>query len=170
MPGLHRYLDAAGAPPDNGDWVNLRWYPGEQYVRPLWRHLKSVQRDYHERGHSDDFELYDIKDWTRESVAAYVEALLEDILADMAPSPPVDIDRAVRLGVEMARKQNAAGELPFQIDIDPEAVAYAEDHLKSHLERDLVSNPIGEVHSALLSYRFLKEPTWRRERRLYRPL
>ena len=57
----------------------------------------------------------------------------------------------------MARKQNAAGNLPFQIDVGPEAVAFATDHLKSKIERDLVSNPISTVHTGLLNYRFFKE-------------
>jgi hypothetical protein len=157
QPGLHRYLDAVGAPPDNGDWVNLRWYPAKQYVRELWNGLNSIQRDCRKRGHSDDFELYDIKDWTRESVATYVEARLGDILVDMEPAAPVDIYRAVHLGTEMARKQNAAGDLPFMIEVGPEAVAYAADRLKSKIERNCVYNPVTEVHSGLLSYRFLKE-------------
>ena len=152
-PGLHRYLDAAGAPPDNGDWTNPRWYPAKQYVRQLWRHLTSVQRD--ERGRLDDLELYGIEGWTRESVAAYVEARLADILADFAPTPPVDVDRTARLGTELARKQNAAGDLP-QIDVGPEAVAYATDRLKSKIERDLVCDPVAVFHSGLQSYSFLK--------------
>ena len=86
QPGLHRYLDAVGAPPDNGDWVNLRWYRAKQYVRELWNGLNSIQRDCRKRGHSDDFELYDINDWTRESVATYVEARPGDILVDMEPA------------------------------------------------------------------------------------
>ena len=157
QPGLHRYLDAVGAPPDNGDWVNLRWYRAKQYVRELWNGLNSIQRDCRKRGHSDDFELYDINDWTRESVATYVEARPGDILVDMEPAAPVDIYRAVHLGTEMARKQNAAGDLPFMIEVGPEAVAYAADRLKSKIERNCVYNPVTEVHSGLLSYRFLKE-------------
>ena len=55
----------------------------------------------------------------------------------------------------MARKQNADGELP-QVDLGPEAIAYATDRLRSKIERDCVYSPVSVVHSGLLSYRFLK--------------
>ena len=123
--GMIAYQKASGFDPDepsDGEFDDC-WAAGNDYVTKLWRHLNRVQRDYHEHGWLDDLELYGIAGWTRESVAAYVDARLADIIADMAPSPPVDVDRAVRVAVEMARKQNADGELPFQIDVGPEAVA-----------------------------------------------
>ena len=156
---ISAYQKALGFDPDEPPAVEFDdcWAAGNNYVTKLFSHLTSVQRDCRERGYSDDLELYGIEGWTRESVAAYVEARLGDILVDMVPTAPVDIDRAVRLGVEMARKQNAGGELPFQIDLGPEAVAYATDRLKSKIERDAVYNPVSVVHSGFLSYRFLKE-------------
>jgi AAA domain len=158
-PGMIAYQKASGFDPDepsDGEFDDC-WAAGNDYVKKLWRHLKSCMGDYRDRGSSDDLELYGVEGWTRESVEAYVEQRLEDILVDMAPTAPVDVYRAVHLGTEMARKQNAAGDLPFMIEVEPEAVAYAADRLKSKLERNLVSNPVTEVYSAFLSYRFLKE-------------
>jgi hypothetical protein len=66
-----------------------------------------------------------------------------------------DIDRAVRLGTEMAR--NTEDEQLGRIDIGPEALAYATDRLTSKIKRDAVYNPVGEVYSGLLSYGFLKK-------------
>jgi hypothetical protein len=158
-PGMIAYQKASGFDPDeppDGEFDDC-WAAGNAYVKKLWRHLKSLQRDYRDRGYSDDLELYGVEDWTREGVATYVEARLGDIIVDMALTAPVDIHRAVHLGTEMARKQNAAGDLPFMIEVDPEAVAYAVDRLKSKIERNCVYNPVTEVHSALLDYHFLKE-------------
>jgi hypothetical protein len=45
---------------------------------------KSIQRDHRDFGISVDLEVYGIADWTRESVAIYVEQRLEDILVDVA--------------------------------------------------------------------------------------
>ena len=155
---MHRYLEACGFDPNEpADGLDDCWDAGQAYIKGLWRALKSIQRDLRDRGASDDLETYGIADWTRERVATYVEARLGDILIDMEPAAPVDIDRAVRLGTEMARKQNAAGDLPFMIEVGPEAVAYATDRLKSKIERDCVYNPVTEMHSGLLSYRFLRE-------------
>jgi hypothetical protein len=66
-----------------------------------------------------------------------------------------DIDRAIRLGTEMARKQD--DEQLGRIDVGPEAVAYAVDRLKSKIECDAVYNPVGEVYSALIDFGFLKK-------------
>jgi hypothetical protein len=149
QPGVHRYLKECGFDPDEPrDGLDDCWEAGNDYVKKLWRHLKSVQRDYRDRGSSDDLELYGVEGWTRESVEAYVEQRLADILADMAPTSPIDLYRAVHLGTEMARKEG--------LDVGPEAVAYAADRLKSKIERDAVYNPITEVHSGFLSYHFLK--------------
>ena len=157
-PGMNRYQRACGCDPDEpGEMHDECWEAGNDYVRQLWRALNRIQRDYQELGHLDDLELYGIADWTRESVAAYVEARLVGILADFEPTPPVDVERTVRLGTELARKQNADGELPFQIDLSSEAIAFATDHLKSKIERDLVCNPISTFHTGLLNYRFFKE-------------
>ena len=67
----------------------------------------------------------------------------------MAPTPPVDLERAIRLGIEMARKDG--------LDVGPEDIAYATERLKYKLERDLVCDPVAVFHSGLQSYRFLKE-------------
>ena len=155
-PGLHRYLDAIGAPPDNGDWVNLRWYPARQYVRHLWNGLNHIQRNYHEFGRSCDTEIYDIKHWTRESVTAYVEARLEDILTSIEPEEPIDVYRAVHLGTEMAREQGYACE--------PEAIAYTADRLKSKIERDAVYNPVTTAHDGILTYYQWVKPQAERRR------
>ena len=66
-----------------------------------------------------------------------------------------EIDRAVRLGTEMAREQD--DEQLGPIDIGPEAIAYATDRLTSKIKRDAVYDPVGEVYSGLLSYGFLKK-------------
>lgn len=71
------------------------------------------------------------------------------------PRQGFDIDRAVCLGVEMAREQD--DEQLGPIDVGPEAVAYATDRLRSKIKRDCVYNPIGIVYSSLLSYGFLKK-------------
>jgi archaellum biogenesis ATPase FlaH len=79
----------------------------------------------------------------------YFETEHEKVVADAeADTKPVDIDRAVCLGIEMARKQG--------LETTPEAVAYATERLKSKIWRDAVHNPIKEVHDGFLSYRFLK--------------
>jgi AAA domain len=101
-----------------------------------------------DRGYSADLETYGVEDWTREGVATYVEQRLADILSDMAPTAPVDVYRAVHLGTEMARREG--------LEVEPEAVAYAADRLKSKIERNCVYNSIQTVYSAFLSYRFLK--------------
>jgi hypothetical protein len=71
------------------------------------------------------------------------------------PSGFVYIDRAVRLGTEMAREQ--ADEQLGPIDVGPEAIAYATDRLRSKIARDAVYDPVGEVYSGLLSYGFLSK-------------
>ena len=70
-------------------------------------------------------------------------------LRDAADAKPVDIDRAVRLGTELARKQG--------LDVGADAVAYATDGLRSKIERDAVYNPVTAVYSAFMSYAFLKK-------------
>src|ERR1700733_15264691 len=91
--------------------------------------------------------------WDRKCAAEtvkYFETEHDKVVADAeADAKPVDLDRAVCPGTEMARKQG--------LEPGPEAVAYATDRLKSKIERDAVYNPIGEVYSVFLSYRFLKE-------------
>src|ERR1700734_3603695 len=68
----------------------------------------------------------------------YFETEREKVVADAeADTKPVDIDRAVCLGIEMARKQG--------LETTPEAVAYATERLKSKIWRDAVHNPIKEV-------------------------
>ena len=111
------------------------------YMRDAWRALKSVQSiaEYGEP-------------WGAEraiEITADFEANAIDSERRAADTTPVDIDRAVRLGTEMARKEG--------LDVGPEAVAYAIDGLKSKIERDAVYNPVTAVYSAFMSYAFLKK-------------
>ena len=73
----------------------------------------------------------------------------------IARSDFVDVDRAIRLGTEMAR--STVDEQLGPIDVGPEAIAYATDRLKSKIARDAVCDPVGEVYSGLLSYGFLSK-------------
>ena len=61
---------------------------------------------------------------------------------------PVDIDAAVRYGVETAHAQG--------LDVGHEAVSFATDRLRSKLEREAVYNSLNCAHSSFLVYRFLK--------------
>jgi hypothetical protein len=89
--------------------------------------------------------------WERDDAAEtvrYFETEHERVVADAeADTKPVDIDRALCLGTELAQG----------LETGPEAVAYATDRLKSKIERNAVYNPITEVHSALMTHHFLKE-------------
>ena len=147
-PGLRRFLEASGYDPDAApDGLDDCWGCANEYVKSLWRALQSAQLDHRLQL---DTPGYDINTWTRESVTAYVDERLEGILEDArdaANAKPVDVDRAVRLGTEMARKQG--------LETGPEAIAYATDRLKSKIERDACSNPVAEVHAAILDYRHL---------------
>jgi archaellum biogenesis ATPase FlaH len=167
-PGLHRLLDiSADLLGDDFDAERRAGY-AKSYVLDTWRTLKSEQQDADLRegiepsppmGSPPGTPPYIHPPWNAERAAAIVaefEADAIDAEKRGAKPEPVDIDRAVRLGTEMARKQNAGGNLLFTIDTGPEAVAYATDRLKSKIERDAVYNPIEEVHAGLLSYRFLK--------------
>ena len=163
-PSLIRYLKhlGYGVDLDDGDDPNDfddAYYTGaKQYSRRLWKALMEAQ-EFCELGLAAPCNPK-ITTWTRESAVALTNERLDEMIACDEPDPkpePVDIDRSVRLGTEMARKRNSGGKLPFQIDIGPEAIAYAADRLKSKIERGAVHNPITEVHSGLLSYRFLKE-------------
>jgi len=96
--------------------------------------------------------------WARDEAAAtvkYFENEHNTVVADAeVDAAPVDIDRAVRLGTEMAHEQYDEQLSP--IDVGPEAVAYVTDRLKSKIDRDAVCNRIGEVYSGFLTYRYLK--------------
>jgi hypothetical protein len=160
-PGLIRYLKhlGYGVDLDEGDDPNdfdLTYYTdAKQYLRRLWKALEEAQ-EFCELGLAAPCNPQ-ITSWTRESAVALTNERLEDMIGYEADTKPVDIHRAVRLGIEMAQKQNAGGNLPFAIDTGPEAIHYATDCLKSKVERDACGNPITEVHNALLSYRYLKE-------------
>jgi hypothetical protein len=82
-------------------------------------------------------------------IAAEFEANAIAAERDGAHAKPVDVDRAVRLGTELARKQG--------LDVGPDAVAYATDGLRSKIERDAVHNPVTAVYSAFMSHAFLKK-------------
>ena len=94
---MRRYLEEiVEAPPDDGDWTNLRWCSAKRYVRGLWGELKILQRDYRYCAATDDFETYDIKNWTRESVESYVEQRLDDIIeSSTRDHPPFGADHFI---------------------------------------------------------------------------
>ena len=96
-PGMRRYLEEiVEAPPDDGDLTNLRWCSAKRYVRGLWGELKILQRDYRYCAATDDFETYDIKNWTRESVESYVEQRLDDIIeSSTRDHPPFGADHFI---------------------------------------------------------------------------
>jgi AAA domain len=168
-PGLRRFLDVSAEL--LGDKFDAKRQDGyaKEYVRTVWRVLRSEQRDAEIRegvepsppiSSPPGTPLYIHPAWNAEraaAIAAEFEADAIDAEKRGANPEPIDIDRAVRLGTEMARKQNAGGNLPFMIDVGAEAVAYATDRLKSKLERNACGNPVTTVHSGFLSYRFLKE-------------
>ena len=149
-PGLIRYLKHLGFGVDleEGDDPNdfdLTYYTeAKRYSRRLWRALDEAQE-------------FSPEAWSLDSAIALANTRLGDMLGATEDQAPVDIDRAVRLGTEMVRKQNASGNLPFVIETGSEAVVYATDRLKSKIERNACGNPISEVHAGFLSYRFLKE-------------
>ena len=164
-PGLIRFLDtSADLLGDEFDADRQAGY-AKAYVRTVWRALKSEQQDAEIREGVEPSPpmgspAYIHPPWNAEratAIAAEFQADAIDAEKRGADTTPVDIDRAVRLATEMARKQNADGNLPFTIEIGPEAVAYARDRLKSKIERNAVYNPVTEVHAGLLSFRFLKE-------------
>jgi len=106
-PGLHRYLRECGYDPDEpSSEIDDCWESGKVYVAGLFRGLKSAQSDYREFGQSPDLEVYAIKDWSRESVAAYVERRLEGILDDVRN--PVEWDEVVETGQRLDREHAAA--------------------------------------------------------------
>jgi hypothetical protein len=151
-PGLIRYLKnlGFGVDLDEGDDPNdfdLEYYTdAKQYLRRLWKALEETQ-EFCEPGLAAPC-CPEITTWSLESAVELANTRLEDMLGATEDGPPVDIDRAVRLGTEMARKQG--------LDVGPEAVAYATDRLKSKIERDAVYNPASAMHNGFLSYRFLK--------------
>jgi hypothetical protein len=167
-PGLRRFLDVSAEL--LGDKFDAERQDGyaKEYVRTVWRALRSEQRDAEIRegvepsppiGSPPGTPPYIHPAWNAEraaAIAAEFEADAIDAEKRGANPEPIDIDRAVRLGVDMARRQNADGNLPFTIDTGPEAVAYATDRLKSKIERDAVYNPIEEMYSGFLSYGFLR--------------
>ena len=153
-PGMNRYLRHLGYDPDApADGLDDCWRAGLDYIRELWRVLQRNQRHYHDYGHAEDLRIYGFKDWTRESVAAYVEARLSDMI-DTDEAPPVDLYKAVYLGTELARER--------ELDVGPEAIAYAADRLKSKIERDAVCDSASEVLDGFQSYAFRKEVHRRR--------
>ncbi len=167
--GLDRYLDiSADLLGDEFDADREAAY-AKEYVRGQWRTLKFEQKiaDLSEgvepsppMGSPPGTPPYIHPPWNAERAADIAAEFEADVIdaerRGAAETNPVDIYRAVHLGTEMARKQNAGGDLPFTIDTGPEAVAYATDRLKSKIERNAVHNPIEEMYSGFLSYRFLK--------------
>ena len=167
--GLDRYLDiSADLLGDEFDADREAAY-AKEYVRGQWRTLKFEQKiaDLSEgvepsppMGSPPGTPPYIHPPWNAERAADIAAEFEADVIdaerRGAAETNPVDIYRAVHLGTEMARKQNAGGDLPFTIDTGPEAVAYATDRLKSKIERNAVHNPIEEMYSGFLSYHFLK--------------
>lgn len=87
QPGLYQYLQAIKARAHDGDFSSLRWLPAKQYICTVWSALEGIQRDFQEYGSSVDCELYNIKEWTRESVQAYVDLRLDHIIElELRPS------------------------------------------------------------------------------------
>jgi RecA-family ATPase len=82
LPGVSKVLVAINARADNGSFSSLRWLPAKAYILQLWNTLRSLQHNYREFGiHGDAiFEMYNIRDWTRESVQAYVDQRLDEII------------------------------------------------------------------------------------------
>jgi hypothetical protein len=168
-PGLIRFLDISADLLGNQFDADRRAGYTKGYVLDLRRALASEQKFANFRegiepsppmSSPPGTPPYIHPPWNAERAAAIAAEFEADVIdcerRGAADTKPVDIYRAVHLGTEMARKQNADGNLPFPIDVGPEAVAYAADRLKSKIERNAVHNPIGEVHEGLLSYRFLK--------------
>ena len=148
-PGMNRYLRRLGYDPDApADGLDDCWRAGLDYLRELRSVLTRSERQYYDYGRALDLEVYGFAGWTRESVAAYVEARLSDMI-DAPESPPVDLYKAVYLGTELARERG--------LDVGPEAVAYAADRLKSKIERDVAFEGSTEVLDGFLSYDFLKK-------------
>jgi hypothetical protein len=143
--GMFRYLEHIGIAPEDGEDPNdLTLCPGaEQYLDRLRAALAEAQWFFEE-----DVPHPEIATWSRESAIALTEARLDDMLSATADEP-VDIDRAVRLGAELARKPRDGKQ---GLDVGPEAAAYAADRLRSKIERDAVSNPVAEAHAGILDY------------------
>ena len=168
-PGLIRFLDISADLLGNQFDADRRAGYTKAYVLDLRRALASEQKFANFRegiepsppmGSPPGTPPYIHPPWNAERAAAIAAEFEADVIdcerRGAADTKPVDIYRAVHLGTEMARKQNADGNLPFPIDVGPEAIAYAADRLKSKIERNAVHNPIGEVHEGLLSYGFRK--------------
>ena len=99
-PGLVRYLEHIGIAPEDGEDPNdLTVCPeAVQYLDRLRAALAEAQWFFKE-----DVPHPEITTWSRESAIALIEARLDDMLSATADEP-VDIDRVVRLGEELARK------------------------------------------------------------------
>ena len=139
-PGRRRFLDVS-AEVLGDEFDGRRAAYAKCYVRDVWRALKSLQSNA-EYG----------KPWNAERAAEIAAEFESDTIKSQrraADTTPVDIDRAVRLGTELARKQG--------LDVGADAVAYATDGLRSKIERDAVYNPVTAVYSAFMSYAFLKK-------------
>jgi hypothetical protein len=161
-PGLHRFLDISADLLGNEFDAERRAGYAKSYVRDLRRTLKSEQQEAELRegidpsppmGSPPGTPAYIPPPWDAERAALLAAEFEADVIhgekRGAAETKPVDINRAVRLGTEMARKQG--------LETGPEAVAYATERLKSKIERGAVYNPIEEMYSGFLSYRFLKE-------------
>ena len=104
-PGMNRYLRHLGYDPDApADGLDDCWRAGLDYIRELWRVLQGISATITITATPRIFRIYGFKDWTRESVAAYVEARLSDMI-DTDEAPPVDLYKAVYLGTELARER-----------------------------------------------------------------
>ena len=139
-PGRRRFLDVS-AEVLGDEFDGRRAAYAKCYVRDVWRALKSLQSNA-EYG----------EPWNAERAAEIAAEFESDTIESQrraADTTPVDIDRAVRLGTELARKQG--------LDVGADAVAYATDGLRSKIERDAVYNPVTAVYSAFMSYAFLKK-------------
>ena len=132
-PGLHRYLDT---PADllGNEFAERRAGCAKEYVRTVWRALKSEQEDAEIRegiepsppmGSPPGTPPYIHPPWNAERAAAIAAEFEADAIAAEADAiaeaaaGPVDIHRAMYLGLEMARNTNARAKVHDSAGLGP---------------------------------------------------
>jgi hypothetical protein len=82
-PGVTRCIEAQGFDPHqpyDDEYGLERWRVGQVYARELFGGLRHCQKIF-ERGETPvEFEIYGLKDWTRDGVESYVGQRLEGII------------------------------------------------------------------------------------------
>jgi hypothetical protein len=158
-PGLVRFLKHFGLavePEEDEDPADFDLMDSCDEAREYLRQLRGGLKDAQENLVEFDTPLAcypEIATWSRASAVALANARLDDMLSATADDP-VDLDRAVRLGAELARRPRDGKQ---GIEVGPEATAYAADRLASKIERGGVYNPVAEAHAGILAYHALKE-------------